>query len=127
MTKFYEIDNDCCQHIRHDDESNWYEMIQIVWLDTTEADRAEGAHEYIVVAGSIEIADYTEDEIAGYISSYGYTIDSLNKEYGEAATDIIAECILEEEILRDQDIVFESDSYEECEKYIKNYICKFDE
>ena len=43
FTKWDCIDSDCCQYIRSD--GNIYEMIQAVWLDTTEEDRANGAHE----------------------------------------------------------------------------------
>lgn len=116
-----QIDCDCCQYIRND--GNIYEMIQLVWLDTTEEDRQRGYHEYCVVNGTIDLNDYYEEEIECYISSYGYTMDSLKDEYGDDAMwSIIAECILEEEIIRDGCIVQCADSFEEAKEIIEKFI-----
>mgnify|MGYP003307461576 CR=1 FL=1 len=38
-------------------------MIQTVWLDTTEEDKRKGFHEYCVVTGSIDLDDYSEEEL----------------------------------------------------------------
>lgn len=113
-------DNDCCQHIRQNGSE--YEMIQAVWLDTTGEDRAKGLHEYVIVNLTIDLDDYDEDAKEMYISSYGYTLASLSAEYGDAMDSIIAECILEEESLRDSCIIDVANSFEEAKAKIQKFI-----
>lgn len=43
----------------------------------------------------INLADYSDEEILSYISSYGYDLDSVKEIYGMSANQIIAECIAE--------------------------------
>ena len=43
FTPWYETDSDCAQYMRRN--GSLYEMIQSVWLDTTEDDIANGCHE----------------------------------------------------------------------------------
>ena len=115
-----QTDCDCCQHIRND--GNIYEMIQTVWLDTTEEDKRKGFHEYCVVTGSIDLDDYSEEEMGGYVATYDYTLNGLREEYGDDMWGIVAECILEEEIIRDSCVVADADSFEEAKKIIENII-----
>lgn len=113
-------DNDCCQYIRQ--SGSKYEMIQAVWLDTTSEDRAKGLHEYVIVNLTIDLDDYDEDAKEMYISSYGYTLASLSAEYGDAMDSIIAECILEEESLRDSCIIDEAHTFAEAKEKIQKFI-----
>lgn len=113
---WYETDNDCCQHMRND--GSVYEMIQAVWLDTTREDRARGLHEYCICQGDIDLKDYSEKEMDMYVHSYGYTMDSLRKEYGDDMWGIVAECILEEVIVCDSCVVADADSLEEAREKI---------
>ena len=78
---WYMTDDDCYQHMRNNGST--YEMIQSVWLDTTREDRARGLTEYCVCRGEINLDDYSEDEMEDYISSYGYTMETLKAEYGD--------------------------------------------
>ena len=117
---WYETDSDCCQHMRNHESS--YEMIQAVWLDTTREDRARGAQEYCICRGEIDLSDFSEEEIEGYISSYGYTMESLKEEYGDDMWSIVAECILEEEIMRDSYVVADADSFKEAKEIINKII-----
>ena len=119
---WYEVDNDCCQHMRRSKDGKEYEMIQYVWLDTTEEDREKGLHEYVVVKTELDLDDVTEDDVLCGISSYGYTLESLTEEYGEDAISIIAECIMENEIDRDCNIIGVADSAEEAAEIVKKYI-----
>lgn len=118
FTPWYEIDPDCYQHMRSD--GTVYEMIQAIWLDTTREDRARGLHEYCVCQGEIDLNDFSEEEMESYISSYGYTMDSLREEYGDDMWGIVAECILEEYIMRDSCVFADADSFEEAKKIIDN-------
>ena len=113
---WYETDSDCCQHMRND--GTVYEMIQAIWLDTTREDRARGLHEYCIVQGSIDLKDYSEDDMECYISSYGYTMDSIRSEYGDDMWNIIAECILEDVIVCDSCVVADADSLKEAREII---------
>ena len=87
------IDSDCCQYIRND--GNKYEMIQAVWLDTTEEDREKGFHEYCVVRIEIDLNDYSDEERSCYISSYGYTLENIVEEYGDGADSILEQLLIQ--------------------------------
>lgn len=113
-------DSDCCQYIRND--GNKYEMIQAVWLDTTEEDREKGFHEYCIVRIDINLNDYSDEEKLCYISSYGYTLESVIEEYGDDADSIIAECIMEDESLSDAYVIDDADSFEEAKEKIEKII-----
>lgn len=123
FTPWYETDNDCYQHMRHDGAI--YEMIQAVWLDTTREDRAKGLHEYCVCQGGISLNNFSEEEMESYISSYGYTMDGLREEYGDDMWSIVAECILEEVLMCDSCVVTDADSFEEAKEIIDE-IVEFD-
>ena len=114
------IDSDWCQYIRND--GNKYEMIQAVWLDTTEEDREKGFHEYCIVRIEIDLNDYSDEERLCYISSYGYTLKNIVEEYGDGADGIIAECIMEDESLSDAYVIDDADSFDEAEAKIEKII-----
>ena len=116
---WYETDSDCCQYMCKDERK--YKMVQAVWLDRTQTDIAAGHHEYCIVAMEINLDDYSDDDILGAIGTYGYTIVSLIENYGDAALDIIAECIMEEEILRDTYVIGDADSFEDAKYKIGLY------
>lgn len=120
FTPWYETDSDCYQYIRND--GNIYEMVQAVWLDITEEDKRKGLHEYCIVRIDIDLNDYSNEEKEMHISSYGYTFESVAKEYEDAANDIIAECIMEEESLSDAYVIDEADSFEEAKEKIEKII-----
>lgn len=113
-------DPDCCQYIRRNEDV--YEMVQAVWLDTTEEDRANGAHEYCIVRIGINLNDYSDEEKLCYISSYGYTLESIVEEYGDGADGIIAECIMEDESLNDAYVIDDADSFDEAKAKIEKII-----
>lgn len=113
-------DSDCGQYIRNDGKE--YEMIEYIWLDTTDEDIKNGACEYAIVKTELDLNDITDSDVLIGISSYGYTVISLIEQYGDSALDIIAECIMEEEIVRGSNVIDEADSKEEAEMKIKKYI-----
>ena len=120
---WYIADDDCCQHMRKNGKK--YEMIQAVWLDTTEEDIKQGRHEYVILNATIDLDDMTIDEVMCAVATYGYTIGGLVEEYGyESAMDLIAECVLEEEIMRDCYAIDDADSFEEVKEKIEKYIQK---
>ena len=97
-------------------------MIQYVWLDITEEDRANGLHEYVICKTELDVSDLDDNDVLCAISSYGYTIVSLLEEYGNAAMDMIAECYMEEEIFRDCCTLCDADSKEEAERKVLKYV-----
>ena len=113
---WYELHNDSYQHVRND--GSVYEMIQAVWLDTTREDMARGLHEYCVVRGEIDLKNYSEEEMEGYFGHYGYTMENLRDQYGDAMYGVIAECILEEVTVCDSCVVANADSREEAKEII---------
>ena len=120
FTPWFCTDSDCCQYIRND--GNKYEMIQAVWLDTTEEDREKGFHEYCIVRIEIDLNDYSDEEKLYYISSYGYTFEGIVEEYGDGADSIIAECIMEDESLSDAYVIDDANSFEEAKAKIEKII-----
>lgn len=118
--KWYSTDNDCAQYMRKD--STLYEMIQYVWLDATEEDKAKGLHEYVICKTEVDIKNLSDEDILCAISSYGYTIVYLIEEYGDAANDMIAEFYMEEEIAKDCNILCEADSREDAERKVLKYV-----
>ena len=120
FTPWYETDHDCCQHIRSDESK--YEMIQAVWLDTTEEDREKGFHEYCIVRIEIDLNDYSDEEKLYYISSYGYTLEGIVEEYGYGADSIIAECIMEDKSLSDAYVIDDANSFDEAKAKIEKII-----
>lgn len=116
-SKWYMTDDSCCQHMRKNGLN--YEMIQLVWVDTA----TYGLHEYVVVKDEVHLQDEdTIDKIIDVIACYGYTVPFLIKEYGHDANDIIAECLLEDSILCDANIIGEFDTEKEAEQFIVDYI-----
>lgn len=64
-----------------------YELIEV---------RDYGEH-YVVVTGYIDLDDYTDEEKANYIKTYGYpTLKDVYEGYSDAADGVIAECIFEQ-------------------------------
>lgn len=120
FTPWFCTDSDCCQYIRND--GNKYEMIQAVWLDTTDEDREKGFHEYCIVRIEIDLDDYSDKERLCYISSYGYTLEGVVEEYGDDADGIIAECIMEDESLSDVYVIDDADSFDEAKAKIEKII-----
>jgi len=121
FSKWKLTDDDCCQYIRKDDSI--YELIQLVWLDTTDEDIAQGNHEYCIVKTELNIDTIDEEEIDGVLSIYGYEKEKLYEDFGvDGARDMIAECLMEDDALHDCNVIADADTKEEAEAFIKNYI-----
>lgn len=107
VIKWELIDNDCCQYIRKNGEN--FEMIQAQWMDYDDS--------YIVLEHSVNLKDYSEDEIRTISGFY-------DVEYEEIKNDswMIAEFILEDEILKDCNIINEFDNFDEAKKFIEDFI-----
>lgn len=120
-------DPDCMQYCKKINEEV-FRFIQTVWLDTCGDDiRAVNAKDdsdnYAVCADIIDLDLYDEDDILGSIGSYGYnSIAFLQKEYGDAANQIIAECIFETECLYDHSSIAGVVSWDDAEQIIQKYI-----
>lgn len=109
-------DPDSSQHLRKINESCWecYEMRG----PFPEFDREKGPvpAQYGVVHLIIDLDCYDEDDIQDYISGYGYRDrDELAAQYGDAAEQIIVECVFE---CTDDGFVF-TGSEQDCDRYIK--------
>jgi len=80
-----------------------YKFCQVLWLYTTEEDtKAKNAvgdsDNHCVVAGFIDLMEYDLVDIYRCIATYGYeSIADIAYQYLDAANQIIAECIFEEE------------------------------
>ena len=62
-------DSDCYQHIRC--VNGVYELVQFVWLDTTEQEKNDGLYEYCIVNATCNLNDYSEKDIVEYIKHRG--------------------------------------------------------
>ena len=128
-------DDDCYQWMtKFKENPSEYKMIQTVWFDVTQQDKENGVLEYCVVAGYADTKDFTPNDIDCALAGYGYsmiTYDPLrikcgdgseHEMIGEEAWDMVAECYLEDSILLNSCIVFESDDYDECRRFVDEYI-----
>lgn len=84
----------------HPDGTPIFDMIEVRGiggtpiLDMLEV-RDTGA-QYLVVRGTIDLDDYTDEDIMDYIKSYGYdSIESVRNNYPSGSDQVIAECIFE--------------------------------
>lgn len=116
MKKYwYETDDECCQHICK--MGHIYEMIQYVNLDRV------GKDKYVIVKNTIDLEDYPQEDRVDVLRLYGYTSEDIcDFCSSDSGNDIIAECLLEQNILEDPCIIDYSNSLEEAEKKIKTYI-----
>lgn len=119
-------DNDCMQHCKKINETE-FQFIQVVWLDTCDGDtRAENAKDkddnYAVCTGYIDLDLYSLEDQASHISSYGYTMESVKETYGDAANQIIAECLFEDTCLYDCNSIAGVVSWDDAEQIIQKYI-----
>ena len=122
-------DPDCNQYCKKESETE-FQFIQSVWLDTCEGDiKAENAKDeddnYAVCAGYIDLDLYDEDDIECSLASYGYTLEAVKDIYGDAANQIIAECLFEDNCLYDCNsmagVVSEADAKIAIQNYIDEY------
>lgn len=113
VNKWFCTDDDCCQYMK-ETPYRW-EMIELLWLDTTNADRTKGCLEYVVVHGWVFKEELTEEDAEYAYSTYGYEKDSIDER-------LVAECRLEAELLYDEFVIFQSNERKEAEDFIKKYI-----
>lgn len=111
-------DPDCMQYCQKVSETE-FRFIQAVWLDTC-GDNTES--EYAVCTGYIDIELYSNDDIEGSLSSYCYTLNSVKEIHGDAANQIIAECLFEDDCLYDSNSIAGIVSWADAEEIIQNYI-----
>ncbi len=126
MKEWFCTDPDCMQYCKKISETE-YKFIQAVWLDTCGDDkRAENAKDesdnYTVCTGYIDLDLYSEDDKEGSIWSYGYTMDYVKETYGNAANQIIAECLFEDECLTDGHSIAGVVSWDDAKKIIEKYM-----
>lgn len=97
--KWFETDSlQWCKQI----DNYRYKFCQVLWLDTTEEDTkaknaVDDADNYCVVAANIDLMEYDENDVLMCLESYGYKgFDDVKQIYGDAAMQIIAECVFED-------------------------------
>lgn len=115
------MDNDCCQYMRKIGPKQ-FEMIQCVWLDTTEEDLAKGLHKYVVVTGGVDLNDLSLEEMLGAIALYGYTSEDLQSWESDVMESMVAECELEEDLLQDCYTIAGFNSFPETKEFIEKWI-----
>lgn len=118
--KWVLTDNDCFQYIRRDGMK--YKMIQYIELDLTEEQIEDGEFGYIVLMNEVDLKEETNEYIANCIDSYSQNIVDLINEYGKDANEIIAEYILENEIIDNSNIIAEFEVERDAVNFIEKYI-----
>lgn len=104
-------DPDCFQHIRKN--GTIFEMVETISADyICESEESD----YIVVKTTIDMNNYSEEEKSEYISMY-YSEEEAKK-LGE---DLIAECILEQEIISGDNAIFYG-KFENASDFIRSII-----
>ena len=90
-------DPDCFQFIRRD--GNKFEMVEVIDIDML---AQSDEHSYIVLRKEIDMNNYSDEEIMEYVSMY-YSDDEIK----ELDDYLVAECVLEQEILSGDNSIFE--------------------
>lgn len=80
-----------------------FEMVQVMWLDTT----SEESDEYILLYDKIYLDDFSDEEKKLYLSLYGHSLDENSDDDW-----LIAECILRETISQDRNIIGDFETHE---------------
>lgn len=127
---WYETDNDCMQHCK-EMEDRVYQFVQVRWLDTTSGDQhAENACDefdnYIVVADTINMKEYTEEDIEDAICGYYPSIKAMEESYEMSVEELdqaIAECAFENQCSYEyqSEIVSLKDAEKIIEEYLTNH------
>lgn len=117
---------DDMQYCKKIDENN-YRFVEAIWLDTCGDDpRAENGKDeddnYVVCSDWIDLEMYDEEDIECAISSYQYTMESLKEIYGDCVNQIIAECLFEQNSIRDGNCITGVVSMEDAKKEIQAHI-----
>lgn len=89
-----------CEWIRTDDNqavrkinNNSFEVVEVIMVAPL---NAKGIDHFGISQQIVNIDDYSEENVLDYISSFGYdSIEEVKENYGEEASQIIAECIAE--------------------------------
>ena len=120
---WYETDDDCRQHCRKVTEDE-YDLIQLMWLDTTEDDPGCPDREYIVVAAHIDLLE-TDWELA--IDGHYDSLQQMQECYDglsiEELKPLIAECAFENlNDVSEYDFVSGMLTRQEAENLIEEYI-----
>lgn len=106
------------------DDLQWCKKVSDHEFDLVEVRNQLDPNEFDVVAGSIDIYDYSDKEITDYVSGYYKDTAELKDSYPNDWTQIIAECIFEQthevEFTCFGPYASEDDAEEGAERYIKN-------
>ena len=106
-----------------------YKFCHIVWLDTTTGDEKaknakDDADNYCVIAGVVNLWEWEESSVLDILEMYGYNgFEDMNKRFGEASTQIMAECVFEEEYYKDTYVISEEIlSKDDAMKFSENWM-----
>lgn len=115
MQNWILTDDDSCQHVRKSNDST-FEVIDIY---------ENGDGRYAVLFGQVVLDVPNLDAPAffdEYIKPYGYSsMAEVQEIYGEAASQIVAECVFETDPFSFGAIVCEG-TFEECSAYITAFV-----
>ena len=114
-------DDDCCQYFRKIGPRE-YEMIQCIWLDTTDEDIQNGGHKYVVVTGAVDLNDMSEEECEDAITAFGYTLSDFEDWEGDVAESMIAECYLEDALYADAYVIAGFNSFDDTKAFVEKWI-----
>lgn len=106
-----------------------YSFVERVWLDITSEDIRNGVKEYAICSGTIDMNDYSEDDIREYLSTLvignGDPIKEYEKMHGlpiEYLEDWIAEEIFDQDCINDAYSWGGTYTEEEAEVAIEKYL-----
>ena len=105
------------------DDLQWCKKVSDHEFDLVEVRSQLNPEEFDVVAGSVDISDYSEDEQEAYVEGYYQSLDDIKTQYPNDYAQIIAECIFEQthevELTSFGPYASENDAEKEAERYIK--------
>lgn len=87
----------------------------------------EVPEKYVVCSLTVNLKDYTLDEIWNYCEAYYSSFEEMVENYGfRTSFQIMAECIFESLLLFDMDSIKSFDEEEDAIEYIKDFVAKND-
>ena len=119
MSEWIMTDNDSMQHAKKLSDSK-FELVEMGLANPVQKT-------YQVYTATIDVSKYTGAkllELLTILGSYSYTsVIDVKERYGEAANQIIAECIFEYYGTSDAEILFEG-SEDDCVGFIENFVAQ---
>lgn len=113
----WELTDDSCYQYRKELSNRKFELIQFVDID-------ELSEKFLVYKSTIDLDDFSDEELEKYIKLYYDGLKEVKEFYGDWADSIIAECIFEQQSTDEADFYHFYDEEVKAIEFIKEYVAE---